>query len=271
MKYRFNSQKHSHSLDDKPLFGTSTIMGVVAKPLTWWASGLACEKLGWTNSKIKVNGKYQNIPLESRKSHVEPFLEEIKGMTTVQFLDRLDEAYKAHSAKLDSSAKTGTDMHAELEKYVKKCLENNGTPFAYEGDFVPVQIFSKWALEKVNKFLYSEVYCYSETLWVGGISDCGFEDKDGNYGIIDFKSSKEAYVTQFMQIAGYDMQLSENGGFDENGNQILKLDKPIMYYCVLPFGMENPEVVYNFDTKMMKEGFNGALTLHKIITSNETK
>lgn len=264
MKYSFDNQKHIHSVDGKPLCGTSTIMGVVAKPLTWWASGLACEKFGWTN---KGNAQKGWTPKQLRLQKAKEKLAEIRNLSDEQYLELLDDAYKAHSVKLDTSAQKGTDMHAELEAYVNECLKNEGKPFEYTGDFEPVQIFSKWANEKVKRFIYSEVYCYSETLWVGGISDCGFEDTDGNYAIIDFKSSKEAYITQFMQIAGYDLQLQENGGFNSKGEQVLKLDKEFMYYCVLPFGMDKPEVVYNFDTKTMKEGFKSALTLYKIINN----
>ena len=38
-RYKFDAKEHLHSLDSKPLVGTSTVMGIVAKPLTWWAAG----------------------------------------------------------------------------------------------------------------------------------------------------------------------------------------------------------------------------------------
>ena len=44
--------------------GVTTILGVIGKPLTWWAAGKALETLGWTNPKfvkreegIKSQGK----------------------------------------------------------------------------------------------------------------------------------------------------------------------------------------------------------------------
>jgi hypothetical protein len=52
--------------------------------------------------------------------------------------------------------------------------------------------------------------------------------------IIDFKSSKEAYVSQFIQIGGYDIAASENGIFDAQGNFLLKLERPIDGYIVFP-------------------------------------
>ncbi len=266
--YKFDPKKHIHTLDDKPLIGTSTVMGVVAKPLTWWASGLACSKLGWTN---KGNAKTGFVPLEQRIRHAEPFLAEIKGFDSKQYLELLDEAYKAHSVKLDTSAQSGTDMHAVMEDYVNQCLnQNNGAPIVLNGqEDEKLTIFANWAIENVKRFLWSESHCYSQELWVGGISDCGFEDKDGKYGIIDFKSSKEAYVSQFMQIAGYDLEISESGLLQSDGSLYIRLDKPISYYCVLPFGMEKPEVCYSYDVEELKNGFKSALVLYKIINGAE--
>ena len=38
--YRFHNEndKHLHTLNGKPLLGTSTVVGVLAKPLTWRVS-----------------------------------------------------------------------------------------------------------------------------------------------------------------------------------------------------------------------------------------
>ena len=53
MKYRFEKEQHIHLLDERPLIGTTTALSVLNKPLTWWASGLAVEALGWYNTKQK--------------------------------------------------------------------------------------------------------------------------------------------------------------------------------------------------------------------------
>ena len=54
-KYRFvdTDKEHLHQIFDESLedwqnlTGTSSVVDVLDKPLTWWASGLACAKLGW--------------------------------------------------------------------------------------------------------------------------------------------------------------------------------------------------------------------------------
>jgi hypothetical protein len=63
-------ENHVHLLNDKPLIGTSTVVGVIAKPLTWWASGLAVEEMGWqkkldprkfTADEVKLNARQRKL------------------------------------------------------------------------------------------------------------------------------------------------------------------------------------------------------------------
>lgn len=262
--YRFHDEdkKHLHTLNDKPLLGTSTIAGVLAKPLTWWASGLACEHLGWTNSKKREGNKYIQIPLEDRVSHAEPFLKEIKGMTTEDYLKKLDEAYKAHAQKLDKSAEAGTDLHAELENYVKDKIAKIDKPL----DFYPKLIhdFIMWAEQNVEEFIASEAHTYSERLWVGGIVDCALKLKDGKVGIMDFKSAKESYDSHFLQIAGYDIQITENGTHDRFGNKKWQPENKFDFYAVVPFGSPKFTVDMRYNTEELKNGFEAMVTLYKI-------
>lgn len=266
--YFFDAVKHIHLLDGQPLIGTSSLASVLSKPLTWWASGLACTKFGWINKKDE-NGKFRT--LDERLQTAFKMWKKISVMSNEEYLDLLDDAYKAHSVKLNDSAEAGTDMHSVMEEYVKECIKKNeGKPIAdYKSPYVRVsdvnkeklQILVDWSVSKVKKFLWSEVNCYSKELWLGGISDCGFEDLDGNYGILDFKSSKEVYLAQFWQCIAYAMQLEENGGFTPQGVKVLSLDKPIDYVAILAFGMKKPEVKYNYDMSGGKDAVRAMLVL----------
>jgi len=246
MEYKFNKKQHIHTIDDKPLCGTSTVVGVIAKPLTWWASGLAVSKLGWLDPK-------KNTP-EARRIAVEARLAQIMEMSPEDYQNLLDEAYKAHSTKLKDSATAGTDLHEVLEHFVK-------TKEVKDEKIIPFVI---WANENVKRWLWSEAHCYSKELWVGGISDVGAELNDGSYVIIDFKSSKDAYQSQFIQCAGYDLQISENGWLDSNGEVLGKLDKPISQYIIVPFGAEKIEPKIRFNVEELKKGFVSAVILYKL-------
>lgn len=260
-KYKFfdNEEQHLHTLDLSPLLGTSTVLEVLAKPLTWWASGMAVKELGWINSKEKG----VDIPLDARISAVTKSLEEIKGYTPEQWLKRLDKAYRAHKDNLNKAAKDGTDLHAELERYVKFKMGKE-IEYKKDGFDIKIQPFIDWAETNVEKFLWSEAHCYSSEHWIGGITDAGAQLKTGEWVIIDFKSSKEAYNNQFYQIAGYHIQLEENGGFTSDGEQLFKLEKEISQYIVVPFGGDPVVPVIYKDLDKAKAAFLACLTLYKL-------
>jgi len=127
-----------------------------------------------------------------------------------------------------------------------------------------IQSFINWTNENVDKFLWSELHCYSLEMWCGGITDCGVLLKNGQVGILDFKSAKESYDSHFIQCAGYDLLISENGGFTSEGKKIFQLDKPIEFYGVVPFGAKEFTVDFKYDTVGLREGFKSASCLYKL-------
>jgi hypothetical protein len=261
MKYKFDDsideygkQKHIHTLNGKALIGTSTVLNVLSKPLTWWASGLACAELGWLQPKEYLP---EEVIEKAGKS-----LEEIKNMSVEEYIKLLNKAYRAHSVKLDKTAKKGTDLHEELSKYVKSKIEKSNIPdIEFDGKILP---FIAWANNNVKEFIASETYCYSERLWIGGIVDCVAVLKDGTTAIIDFKSAKEAYDSHFLQCAGYDLQISENGILTKEGGLIKKIDK-IDSYIVVPFGAKVVMPTIKNNTDDYKKGFESALVLYKLM------
>ncbi len=270
-KYLDEKGEHMHTLDGAPLFGTSTIVDVLKKEgLTWWASGLAVAQLGCPDGKLLTKIKNKKATPEE-KELLETSLnikhEEIAKMSSDEYFSLVDTAYRAHSLKLADSAQAGTDMHAELEKYVKLMIsDQDSVPMAMNGyEHRAVELFANWAIKNVKRFLWSEINCYSERFWVGGISDLGYEKHDGTIGIMDFKSSKEAYLSQFFQCAGYDIQIGENGGVDKDGNKVFQLPEgaSISEYAVFPFGMKEPEPQFHTDIAGAKGCFLACLTLHK--------
>ena len=268
-KYKFVDEggAHMHLLIDsgiwRPLVGTSSVVGVLAKQLTWWASGLAVRELGWTPAIDPETRK--KLPVEPRIMTATARLEQIKGMTGEEYLKTLDVAYSAHSKNLNKAATAGTDLHAVLENYVKKCIEmNDGMPI-FQDSVSPIRQFISWSIENVQRFIWSEAHCFDEQRFIGGISDCGVEMKDGSVGILDFKSAKTAYDSHFLQIAGYALQVEKNGLFDENGNHKMKLDKPISFYAVVPFGAREFKVEERKDITNLKAGFDACLLLYKLI------
>lgn len=271
-KYVDDNKEHCHMLDGKVLFGASTIVKVINKPLTWWAAGESLKRLGWTKGSEWRKGKKVFFPVEPRLQNAEEYLAEIRELSTEDYLALLDDAYRAHDETKKTAGTKGTDRHALLEKYVKFCMEHGGTPVLTTGTDSewdveePIKEFTRWAVQNVKQFLWSEKNCYSEQGWYGGIADVGWLDMQDRVIAADFKSSKEAYSDQFMQIAGYDLALSENGGFDKDGNKTFDLPAPIKGYCVVPFGAETLTPNFQYDVESFRKGFKAALVLHKLIT-----
>lgn len=262
--YKFDNELHAHTLDGKPLIGTSSMASVLSKPgLTYWAAGLACEMFGWTN---KGNAKTGWIPKEKRIQDSWKVRHSIEGLDDEEYLKLLDDAYSAHTRTLKKKAGEGTDMHEVMENYVKACIEKNeGKPIQGKTENPKLQFFADWALMNVKKFLWSEMHCYSRALWLGGISDCGYEDNEGKIVILDFKSSKDVYLSQFWQCIGYAIQIEENGGFTPGGDKMLEPVK-IDYVAVLPFGMEAPEVKFYHDMKGGRSAIEAMLLLHRMLS-----
>ena len=266
-------QKHIHTLDDKPLKGNTTVLKELAKTLTWWASGLAVAEFGWVKElkpwdKPKPTKEAVEENKSKRLAQAANALLSVKELNPEQYLAKLDKAYKAHVEKLDKSADAGTDLHSILENYCKLMIQDQaGVPKLMNGyEHKAVEIFAEWSVKNVKRFLASEGHGYNEDLWIGGILDLLYEDKDGKLVILDFKSAKEAYMSHFFQCGACDLEISHSGVLDKDGNVLFDLKgRKVDYYAVLPFGMENPEPQFYYDTDSAKRGFEATLTINKII------
>lgn len=267
MSYKFDKAIHLHLYQKdgeyKPLTGTSSVVNVLAKVLTWWASGLAVGKLGWIKKVDPRKSTKEQIEANriARITSVTKALEIIKKLTPELFLALLDDAYKAHSVKLKDSAAAGTDLHAELEAYVKGKMGLVKVR-AYDPKIQP---FIDWAEKNVKKFLWSEAHCFDLDLWVGGISDVGAELMDGSIALIDFKSSKEAYDSHFIQAAGYSIQIENNGLWDSQGTKNKKLDKDIEHLIIVPFGAEKIIPQFRNNVTDYQQGFINCLQLYRLM------
>lgn len=267
-KYRFidTDGQHLHTLDGKPLIGTTTCSGeVLQPPLAWYGSGKAVELLGVRNAKELTLLKNKKLSAEATKLLMEGLADAhsaIKELDTESYLELVMKAYRNHSEYKDLRAEEGDRLHNTLEKYVKECIDKHGgVPFVPENPFEDDRInkFVAWAMEKVEKFLYSECYCFSEELWLGGKFDVIFLGKDGKTYLGDFKSAKESYHKNWIQMALYDFQVSENGVLTKDGMRLdaqlipkkeetlLRVINPMINgYALFPFGGKiEPDYRYN--------------------------
>jgi len=274
MKYRFNNlvdpetgkENHLHEIlvgkEWKPLKGTSTVVNVLAKNLTWWAAELSAVECLEKGEKIEtIREEYE---LAAKSSDKKKAIDELQKKYPI-----FKKARFAHFDSKNKKADEGTNLHEILEMYVKHCIKNReGSPDKwYSGlDALKIQPFIDWSVLNVKKFIASEAHCYSERLWLGGITDCVAELIDGTYAIIDFKSAKEVYPSYFLQAELYAIQIEENGLFSADGKHNKKLDKSISSLIVVPFGASEIVPVIRYNIEDYKKGAEAVVVLDNLLS-----
>lgn len=244
--FRFDPVEHAYFLDGKPLHGITTVLGVIAKPaLIQWAAKMACEYIEQT-------------------AEVQPAFD--GGKVYIATEQILKDARIAHRRKKEDAADKGTDLHAEVEKFVQFVITVHGGVIP-KGYTVPENIrqFNEWAQENNIKFLASEQRLYSKEHWVAGTCDLVFE-KDGKTYIGDVKTYKKIWDrTPFFQCAAYGMMWEERGlERDEKGS--LKVYPDLAGYCVLRLSKDGTfEAQWSFDIEGDRAAFLNALGLYKAL------
>ena len=89
--------------------------------------------------------------------------------------------------------------------------------------------------------------------------------KNGTLAIGDFKSSRDAFPSQFLQLGGYSLQIKRNGLFSKDGEHQKKLDKPISSLIVVPFGMTPVVPQIRYSVAEYEEGFKAAVKLYRLL------
>lgn len=261
-RYKFidENKEHLHTLDGKPLIGTTTALSIISKELTWWASGMACAEFGWLNPK---KNKSEDCEHEAIKGQ-----QKIKAMAESEYIYFLNKAYRAHNDFKEKRAGEGTDLHDLAEQLIKWKMEGL-EPLLIDPR---LKSFFEWTEKNVKRFLFSEIHCYSERLWVGGKTDFGYEDMEGNYVLADIKSRDKDYFSDHVQCGGYDIQLQTSNGLDKDGNLIWKeeTDKWFKHHAIFTLGDKFKEPVFS-DPEDNRNAFECALGLYKLKQAYEEK
>jgi len=248
MQFKFDEATHSYTLDDKPLTGVTTILGMIAKPqLIQWASDMAC---GFVKDNLKSMEDLENV---------------------------LKEARVAHRKKKEASADTGTFVHKMCEIWIKDQLVSDNSIFQKaieelelnqsevesinsqkEMVFTMFGHFKKWTLDNEVEYLESEVRCYSEKYWYAGTCDLVLKYK-GDIYIGDIKTSSGIYDEAFYQTSAYQNALQEQGLYPlVKGHVILNLKKDGTF-----------DVKFSENYEADRTAFMGALAIYR--RKNQTK
>lgn len=251
----------------QPLIGTST----VAKESVNKGDGL----IQWYADLAALDALGREMPPDVYESLIKDYeevdtIQDWRGKSSAK--KKLDAKYpdfcesrKAAIKKRDGSAEAGTVRHGVLEDYVKHCLVSHGGSPCAEGldDFLTIRGFIDWSEANVAKFVFTEAYCFSAKLWLGGISDIGMILKDGRRVVGDHKSSKNAFFDQFIQCALYDIQLAENGILDRDGNKKGEWELADGY-VVFPFRSDPFTPEFKWNAKVYRSVAEGVVRAYKL-------
>lgn len=239
----FDEKAHAYFLDGKPMIGCTTALGVIAKPaLVPWAAKMA---VGYIEEEVRKIAE-KNDSIEWVKEFGD------------QWARILKEAKGAHARKRDKAADDGTELHAAVEEWVGRCIEENkGEPVGGKID-LRIRKFIEWAVKEKIRFLASEKRLYSEQLWVAGTCDLMFE-KDGKRYLGDIKTYKKIWDrVPVIQCAGYALMAEEMGEEKFDGYCIVCLPKERAFN-------EVEDVLWSWDTEGDREAFVSAVKLYKYL------
>jgi len=113
-------------------------------------------------------------------------------------------------------------MHSYCEDYIngKKVVPPTTEPL-----ITMFGKFTKWWDNKGYKVLATEQTCYSKDLDVCGTFDVIVQDKKGKNILLDFKTSKDFYPDQPIQIATYKKLIEDSTNLKIDGYGIIKIPK----------------------------------------------
>lgn len=231
--FKFDARKHCYTLDGKPLNGVTTVLGVINKPaLVGWAARMTAD---W----IRGNCDWEQDAPDNRTYRVNEL--------------ELQEASKFHSKRKTDAGSKGTDVHALVEDYIKRCIdEKNGVAIEESSGDPMADKFIKWAMSNEVVFHESEKKMYSEKLWLAGTCDftCSI---NGKKFVGDLKTMAKMWDrVPFFQTAAYMLMLEEQGE-EYNGSVIININK------------ETAELTeyFSYDHESDKEAFLACLTLYR--------
>lgn len=212
--------------------GVTTVLGVIAKPmLIQWAANMAVDYIkdnSASQQSIELTGVYMVPP------------------------QLLEDARKAHTRRRDGRAKEGTETHALVEEYVKRCItDNGGAAMPESSDNFQLNNFIVWSVANELVFLESEKVMYHPDWFVGGTVDL-LLIKDGKKYICDIKTSKSVYYEAHVQMAAYRSMLEHMGEDDILGSMIIHLSPE-----------KALETYYHYDYDTNLEVFKAALTIYR--------
>src|SRR6056300_1180757 len=198
IEFRPNDNRYRYKVNGETKRGVTTLISARfgKAPLMLWAKRLSLTALEW---QLENEGK--------SKDYIYNFIDGLK---------------KKISELEIKDATTGTLMHSYCEDYIngKKVVPPTTEPL-----ITMFNKFTKWWDTRNYTVLATEQTCYSEELDVCGTFDAVVKDKNGKTILLDFKTSKDFFIDQPIQIATYKKLVEDSTNLKIDYLYIVKIPK----------------------------------------------
>ena len=197
----FNPKKHYYNVEDKYVPSVTTVLNVISKPaLVPWAVKMGAE---WFTENCEA--------FTQAELSVEEMVKGIKG---------------AHRKRSTEAMAIGTMVHDWCEAAINWKLGRGDIPDTPDNEAAEnsINAFRDWIKENDVEFITSEEKVYSRKYNYAGTIDA-VAKVNGEFSVIDFKTSKAIYNNYHLQCAAYSQCVEEIYDKPVDASYILRFDK----------------------------------------------
>ena len=230
----FNENRHIYTWKEKnlPVRGVTSVLRWLDKPaLIQWAANMASEYV------------LKNLGVDPGKKELVRVCQEAKT---------------AHRRMAKGAADIGTAVHSFCEAYLKAVTNNTPIPEPPKDEAAcqSCGAFVKWTREHDIRPIELEHILFSRKHYFAGTCDF-YGHIDGELCVLDFKTSSGIYVEMIIQLAAYNLALTEMYGERVEAGWIIRLDKKTGKFetCRIPRSDEDQtafRVLLEVDTHMKR-------------------
>lgn len=239
----FDRRLHSYKVGEDIIPSATKVLDVISKPaLVPWALKVGVD---WLEKNIFHDEKSSSSKTNVYKSSMslDPILKGIKS---------------AYRGKSKSALNIGTITHEWVESAINWKLNGGEIPKLPTQDEAlnAIDAFKLWVSENTVEWLSSEEKLYHRKYKYAGTLDAR-AIINGEYCVIDWKTSKAVYPEYHLQVAAYARAVEDMHGKDVDATYILRCDKATGRFEAV----RSTEIEENF------QAFIAALTLYRRLKS----
>lgn len=235
----FDSKLHSYKVGDEIIPSATKVLDIISKPaLVPWALKVGANWLE-KNFFFDEDSSSKKTKVYKSRMALEPL---IKGMKS------------AYRSKSHDALNIGNITHEWVEAAINWKLEGGDIPKMpkQEEAVNSIEAFKDWVSQNVVEWKSSEEKLFNRKYRYAGTVDAR-AIINGEYCVIDWKTSKAVYPEYHLQVAAYAKAVEDIHGIPVDATYILRCDKATGRFEAV----RSTAIEENF------QAFLAALTLHK--------